>query len=115
MVVGVGASTCTTSYTIKPVPTVADISENSAVFSPATVVSKNALYTGTLTVSYTGGNGANYSASPIASTGVTGLTATLVPGILSNGIGGIFVFNITGTPTNNGTASFNLNIFGNSG
>lgn len=55
-------------------------------------------YNKTVTVPYTGGNGADYSAgTPIASTGVTGLTATLNAGTLAAGNGN-FTFTITGTP-----------------
>src|SRR5688572_18120115 len=47
-------------------------------------------YTGTLSIPYSGGNGANYLAgSPIASTGVTGLTATLQAGQLASGSGSL--------------------------
>lgn len=55
-------------------------------------------YNKTVTVPYLGGNGISYSAgTPIASSGVTGLTATLNAGTLANGSGN-FTFTITGTP-----------------
>jgi len=57
------------------------------------------------TISYTGGNGGVYTSQSIASTGVTGLTATLSAGTLANGSGTINL-TITGTPTTSGTASF---------
>jgi glycosidase len=67
------------------------------------------LYSGTLNVPYTGGNGVAYNAgTPISSTGVTGLTATLQAGTLANGSGN-FIYTISGTPSANGTASFPLN------
>jgi uncharacterized protein (TIGR02145 family) len=62
-------------------------------------------------VPYTGGNGGSHSGQTITSTGVTGLTATLAAGIFENGAGSI-VYNITGTPSTSGTASFALNIGG---
>ena len=66
----------------------------------------NVAYSGTATVPYTGGNGATYSAgSAISSTGVTGLTATLVANTLASGAGSI-VYHISGSPASAGTASF---------
>lgn len=66
----------------------------------------------TFTVPYTGGNGAAYNAGAgIASTGVTGLTATLVAGTLSNG-SGTLTYNVTGTPSGSGLATFNLTFGG---
>ena len=71
-------------------------------------------YTGTASVPYTGGNSLTYAAgTAIASTGVTGLTATLVAGTLSNGNGNV-IFNITGTPSAAGTASFPVTFGGQS-
>ena len=55
-------------------------------------------YNKTVTVPYNGGNGAAYPTGiPIASIGVTGLTATLNAGILAAGAGN-FTFTVTGTP-----------------
>jgi uncharacterized protein (TIGR02145 family) len=62
-------------------------------------------------VPYTGGNGGSQNGQSIASTGVTGLTATLAPGSFVNGAGSV-VYTITGTPSAAGTASFALNIGG---
>jgi len=63
-------------------------------------------FTGSFTVPYSGGNGVAYGAgSPIASTGVTGLTATLQPGTLANGNGNL-QFTVSGTPSSNGVAAF---------
>ena len=92
---------------------------------PATVSALNCgsiSVTGTLTngtaasgfsaaVPYTGGNGGSYLAQSISSTGVTGLTAALTSGTLANGSGS-FSFAISGTPSASGTASFALNIGG---
>jgi Protein of unknown function (DUF3500) len=80
----------------------------SATFS-ATAVAGTA-YTGTATVPYTGGNAGTYSAgSAVASTGVTGLTATLAAGTLASGAGSV-VFAITGTPSAAGTATFAISL-----
>jgi uncharacterized protein (TIGR02145 family) len=84
----------------------------------------NATHNGTLTqgmaasgvssiVPYTGGNGGTYNGQTIPSTGVTGLTATLTAGTFANG-NGTLTYTITGTPAGSGTASFALNIGGQS-
>jgi uncharacterized protein (TIGR02145 family) len=62
-------------------------------------------------VPYTGGNGGAHNGQTVASTGVTGLTATLNPGAFPEGSGSI-TYTITGTPASGGTASFALNIGG---
>ena len=62
-------------------------------------------FSGTATVPYTGGNGEAYAdGAAIASTGVTGLTATLQAGTAS--ATGNLIFLVKGTPTSAGTASF---------
>jgi hypothetical protein len=62
-------------------------------------------------VSYTGGNGESHSGQTVVSTGVTGLTATLTSGNFAVG-NGTLTYTITGTPSSDGTASFALNIGG---
>ena len=64
-------------------------------------------------VSYTGGNGAVYDAQSVASTGVTGLTASLSAGSLASGAGTL-TYSITGTPAGVGSASFALSMGGQS-
>jgi uncharacterized protein (TIGR02145 family) len=64
-------------------------------------------------VPYTGGNGGTHNGQTVASTGVTGLTATLSAGTFSSGNGNLNYL-ISGTPSNNGTANFALNIGGQS-
>ena len=64
-------------------------------------------------LSYTGGIGVAYSGQTVASTGVTGLTATLIAGNFSTGNGSL-IYTITGTPSTVGTASFQINIGGQS-
>jgi uncharacterized protein (TIGR02145 family) len=66
-----------------------------------------------ITIPYTGGNGANYSAISISSTGVTGLTATASPDSVNNGDGNL-VLTVNGEPTNFGNANFLLNFGGQS-
>jgi uncharacterized protein (TIGR02145 family) len=64
-------------------------------------------------ISYTGGNGGVHIGQVVNSTGVTGLTATLAAGTFANGAGSL-TYTITGTPSGAGTASFALNIGGQS-
>jgi uncharacterized protein (TIGR02145 family) len=66
-----------------------------------------------VSVPYTGGNGGVHSGQTVTSTGVTGLTATLSAGDFASGTGNL-TFAITGTPASGGTASFALNIGGQS-
>ena len=60
---------------------------------------------------YTGGNGGPYASQSVSSTGVGGLVATLPAGAFTNGSGSL-TYTITGTPSGFGTASFSLNIGG---
>jgi uncharacterized protein (TIGR02145 family) len=64
-------------------------------------------------VPYNGGNGDNYSAQTISSTGVTGLTANLPAGSFAIG-NGTLTFTISGKPNGSGIASFVINIGGQS-
>lgn len=63
------------------------------------------------TISYTGGNGLAHSGQTVSSTGVTGLTATLLPGTSASGSGSL-TYTLSGTPNTSGTASFAINIGG---
>jgi hypothetical protein len=98
------------------------------VSAPAATISTincaGATTTGTLTsgsaangvstaISYTGGNAGSYIAQNVSSTGVTGLTASLVAGNLANGAGSV-TYTITGTPASAGTASFAITLGGQS-
>lgn len=72
----------------------------------------NVAYSATATIPYSGGNARSYSAgSAIASSGVTGLTATLQAGTLANGTGNLS-YSLSGTPTTSGTASFAISFGG---
>ncbi len=62
-------------------------------------------------VSYANGNGAAHSGQTVLSSGVSGLTATLVAGTFISGTGSL-TYTITGTPDFEGTAEFELNIGG---
>ena len=61
--------------------------------------------------SYTGGNGGTFTGQAITSTGITGLTATLVAGNFATGTGTV-TYVISGTPSAAGTSSFALTIAG---
>lgn len=100
------ASSTTTSTTA----TITGLTCTSTVFSGT--ASSSTAFTGTATVPYTGGTGAAYGAGvAIASTGVTGLTATLQAGTLSSGAGNL-VYTIAGTPSGAGTATFAITFGG---
>jgi len=58
-------------------------------------------------INYSGGIAGTYSGQTISSTGVTGLTATSSQQSITTGDGSI-QFNISGTPADGGTASFNV-------
>jgi uncharacterized protein (TIGR02145 family) len=64
-----------------------------------------------ISIPYTGGSGGFYNAQAVASTGVTGLTATLAAGTFASGDGSV-TYRITGAPTTGGAAYFALNIGG---
>ncbi|NDF60572.1 MAG: hypothetical protein EB100_05775, partial [Crocinitomicaceae bacterium] len=63
----------------------------------------------TATLTYTGGNGKTYLTKSHISTGVSGLTATLLAGTLANGEGTL-IYTISGTPTTAGTANFAISL-----
>jgi uncharacterized protein (TIGR02145 family) len=64
-------------------------------------------------VGYTGGNGGAYESQSIASSGVLGLTASLVAGQFNEGAGSV-VLTITGTAESSGVAAFLLELGGQS-
>ncbi len=61
-------------------------------------------------IPYTGGGG-THNGQTVSSTGVTGLTATLAAGTFANGAGSL-IYDIAGTPDSVGTASFTIDIGG---
>jgi hypothetical protein len=91
-----------------PKPAVSSLDCGGTTYSA--VATALASYTSTAMVSYGGGNGIAYPASAaIPSSGVTGLTATLVAGALANGNGKL-TYNITGTPATSGIAAFPISM-----
>ena len=66
-----------------------------------------------VSVPYTGGNAGFYAGQSIASTGVSGLTATRTSGTLANGNGTVS-YTVTGTPSAVGNATFAVSLGGQS-
>lgn len=64
-----------------------------------------------VSVPYTDGNGGVHASQSVASTGVTGLTASLAAGNFVIGSGNL-VYTISGNPSSSGSASFALSIGG---
>jgi hypothetical protein len=62
-------------------------------------------------IPYLGGNGGPYTVQSVTSTGVTGLTASLVAGKLAIGAGNI-KYTISGIPISSGIAKFNITLGG---
>lgn len=87
--------------------TITSLTCTSAVFNPSDAT-KGIPYTGTLTISYTGGNGGVY---PAQSFMANNMTFTLASGNFATGTGNL-VFNIAGTPTSSGTFSVNVTVAG---
>ncbi|MFT3908171.1 MAG: hypothetical protein QM737_01995 [Ferruginibacter sp.] len=106
-------ASCKNSYDTAPVVDTATITSLDCLhahYSP--VAQANNTYVGTIEIAYTGGNGGDFSAgTPISSTGVTGLTATLYSGTVNNGNGGL-TYAITGTPDSYGYAHFAISFKG---
>ena len=62
-----------------------------------------------VTITYSGGNGKTYLTKSHTSTGVTGLSASLLAGTLANG-DGVLTYSITGIPNSIGTAIFEISL-----
>jgi uncharacterized protein (TIGR02145 family) len=92
--------------------TISSLVCSSAVYS-GTLNATNSAQNVSVSIPYTGGNGANYASQSFASTGVSGLNAILDAGLLDTGTG-TFTLRIIGTPSTTGTASFNINFGGQS-
>ncbi len=107
----IGGQTCTLTLTVElPAGTISQLDCANAIntgsltaYTVANGVSSN--------IPYSGGNGGTYNLQSVTSTGVTGLTATLVADTFALG-SGFLIFDISGTPNAGGVASFDLNIGG---
>jgi|GEM_PF-3569068 len=96
-------------------PTISSLDCSNVLYSATAV--KGSVYFATATlpyISYIGNNNVNYSAdTPIISTGVEGLTASLQAGILNGGNGNLY-YTISGTPIDTGKAYFAISFGGKS-
>ena len=93
--------------------TVATLDCNNFRFVGANLRSTVAASGNSVRIPYTGGNGWKYDGQTVASTGVTGLTATLAAGSFATGADSL-TYTITGTPNADGLAAFALDIGGQS-
>ncbi len=94
------------------VGTVSSLDCVGATLSPGSAQIYSA-YTGTATINYSGATGGFYNGESVASTGVTDFTATVAGGAFPYG-SGTLIYDITGTPTSTGTASFSISLGGQS-
>jgi uncharacterized protein (TIGR02145 family) len=108
---GTGGQACTLTRTVElPVGSITALSCSTAT-NNGILTQGIAAASVSSSVPYTGDNGGTYTAQNIISTGVTGLTAALAAGTFTDGVGSL-TYTITGTPATSGTASFALNIGG---
>ncbi len=108
--ISIGGQTCTFTRVVNPLGTIAGLNCGGAANNGA-LISGAAASNVSSVVPYTGGNGSAHLGQIIASTGVTGLTATLAPGNFANGNGNL-TYTISGTPSATGNATFALSIGG---
>ncbi len=107
----IGGQTCTLTRSVSlPEGTITALNCASATNS-GSLTSGIASSSVSSSLPYTGGNGGTHIGQTVTSTGVTGLTATLVAGAFASGAGNL-TYSITGTPSTSGIASFALNIGG---
>ena len=109
--INIGGKSCILQRTvILPIGTI-------SVLNCGNATNIGSLYDGTVasgvssSISYSGGNGGSHNGQVVASTGVTGLTATLTAGTFAIGSGSLN-YTISGTPDTSGIASFLLDIGG---
>ncbi len=107
----IGGQSCSLSVTVNP-GSIASLNCAGATNNGTLTAGTSASGVSSI-VPYTGGNGGTHSGQTVASTGVTGLTATLAAGSFASGSGSL-TYTITGTPASAGTALFALNIGGQS-
>jgi uncharacterized protein (TIGR02145 family) len=105
----IGGKTCTMTLAVSA--GAIDVLNCSSATVSGSLASGQAASNVSVTVPYAGGNGGTHSGQSVTSTGVTGLTATLSSGSFLSGSGSLS-YSITGTPSSSGTASFALNIGG---
>lgn len=82
-----------------------------SVVNIGSVIAKYPAYATSFKLTYEGGDGGGYNNQTVSSTGITGLTATLAAGVFAKGIGTL-TYTIIGNTSEIGTASFEINIGG---
>ena len=103
---------CKKNAQTRPPTTALVTSFDCLLASPSGSLVAGTPFSGSFTVPYAGGNGVGYSTgSSIQSSGVAGLTATLQANTLANGVGN-FTYNVSGTPSESGPASFVISFDG---
>lgn len=105
-----GGQSCIISWPVTLVGTISTLSCGSATNS-GSLIAYSTVSGVSSSVPYTGGNGGTHNGQTVTSTGVSGLTATLVAGTFAVGSGNL-TYTISGTPSGSGTALFALNIGG---
>jgi uncharacterized protein (TIGR02145 family) len=106
----IGGRSCVFTRTVVPVGAIATLNCSSATHN-GTLVAGVAAASVNSVVPYTGGNGGSFNGRIFSSTGVTGLTASILGGTFSNGSGNL-TFNISGTPNAIGAANFSVTLGG---
>jgi uncharacterized protein (TIGR02145 family) len=109
-VLNIGGQSCDLNLSVGASGSIAVLNCGSATNS-GTLTAGIAVSGVSSSISYTGGDGGPHNGQTVTSTGLTGLTATLSVGTFANG-SGTLIYAITGTPSAAGTASFALNIGG---
>lgn len=109
--ISVGGASCSVKLPVVLQDAVVTALDCANATTTGTVATGAALSGVTTAVAYTGGNGGKYPAMTIASTNITGLTATVAAGAIATGSGSI-VLNISGTPSGDGTANFAFSLGG---
>lgn len=112
--INIGGYSCTISRTVDPAVGSITGTLNCVTATNNGTLIQNVLASGVSSyITYSGGNGGSHNGQVVSSTGVTGLTAKLLPGNFATGNGSL-TYTISGTPQNSGTASFAINIGGKS-
>jgi uncharacterized protein (TIGR02145 family) len=109
-VLNMGGQTCSLGVTVLAPGSITTLNCAGSVIT-GTLTSGQAASGVSASVPYTGGDGGIHDGQVVTSTGVTGLTATLSAGNFASGAGSLS-YAISGTPASGGTASFALNIGG---
>lgn len=100
------------SSIVRPSQNVVQLDCSKAFILPSSLL-ENKPYSGTLNIHYQSSEAGFYNGEVVASTGVTGLAATLAAGSFSNG-SGVAVYTLFGIPNSAGIAKFDISFGGQS-